>query len=39
MANEKKMTHEEGMNFLGALIALIYNLVKSIKAGKTPTCQ
>lgn len=26
-----KFTHEEGMAFLSALVALIYNLVKSIK--------
>lgn len=26
-----KFTHEDGMNFLAALVQLIYNLVKSIK--------
>jgi len=34
MANEKKMTHEEGVTFLSALIALIYNFVKSLKKTK-----
>lgn len=31
MATETKFTHEEGMAFLSALVALIYNLIKSIK--------
>jgi len=34
MANEKKFTHEQGMSFLSALVALIYNFVKSLKANK-----
>ncbi len=29
--SKKTMSHEEGVNFLTALIALIYNLVQSIK--------
>jgi len=38
MANEKKFTHEQGMAFLTALVALIYNFVKSFKLTKqTPT--
>ena len=28
---ESKFTHEEGMTFLSALVALIYKFVKSIK--------
>jgi len=34
MANEKKITHEQGVSFLTALIALIYNFVKSFKRTK-----
>ena len=32
MNSENKFTHEEGVKFLTAFIALIYNLVKSIKS-------
>ncbi|GEM_PF-3259458 len=31
MDANNKLTHEEGVGFLTALITLIYNLVKSIK--------
>jgi len=34
MANDKKITHEQGMTFLTALITLIYNFVKSFKRTK-----
>jgi len=31
MNTTNKLTHDEGVGFLTALIALIYNLVKSLK--------
>jgi len=31
MTTENKLTHEEGVSFLSALIALIYNFVKAFK--------
>jgi len=31
---ENKLTHEEGVGFLTALIALIYNFVKSFKKNR-----
>jgi len=31
MAKDKKFSHEEGVSFLTALIALIYNFIKSFK--------
>jgi len=34
MEKETKFTHEQGMAFLTALVALIYNFVKSFKRNK-----
>ncbi len=31
---ENKFTHEDGMTFLSALVALIYKFIKSIKKNK-----
>lgn len=35
MEKKSKLTHEEGVGFLTALISLIYNFVKSLKKDKT----
>jgi len=38
MAYEKyKLTHDQGVTFLTALIALIYNFVKSFRKNKNDT--
>lgn len=34
MEKKNKLTHEQGMNFLSALVALIYNFVKALKKDK-----